>query len=358
MFHIKSTSTPLLFLVIFLSYSQHSNAGYSDWLPWRWSAQCSSNANAPSVKHSIFTTPFGEEQIKKGRHYAQVIMDGNMDKIPRATRQETLATLVSLTWYFCSGTSNSAEKAQNFKEGAFLIPRDFFTLVQHYLKQVEADGYSIEGWYRGPNPFAYYRTSSHLKKITKNRHIGIDICFDKKHGTQALLPGRKRHLLFIDYGDAEFIYMKPENYGIYGIFDAFLHGAEFIIEALGRIGPIRTLFRMKHDDHPIYHKEQIPADIKKAYHGLLRACGINRKSEDYVKYRNSISAMYDHAQILKTNLPIKRTEISEFTSLLESRFTYPTKRIGNEIIIASTKDLEPCRYTCHENMLVFQTTRA
>ncbi|MCL4229437.1 hypothetical protein KJZ61_01960 [Candidatus Dependentiae bacterium] len=345
MFYIKKTFTLLLFLT-FLLHTRHTNTGFSDWLPWKWGTQHSPKAGSPSAKHGVFTTPFGYGQIKKGRYYAQAIMDGNMDKIPHTTRQETLATLVSLAWYFCSGTNNSIEKAQNFKEGAFLIPRNFFTLVEHYLKQVEADGYSIEGWYRGPNPFAYYRASSHLKKITKNRHIGIDICFDKKHGTQALLPGRKRHLLFIDYGDAEFIYMKPENYGIYGIVDAFLHGAEFIVEALGRIGAIRTLFCMKHDDHPIYHKEQIPADVKKAYHGLLKTCGINRKSEDYNKHRNSIAAMYNHAQILKTKIPNKYTELSEFTTLLESRFTYPTKRIGNEIIIASTRDLEPCRHAC------------
>jgi hypothetical protein len=45
----------------------------------------------------------------------------------------------------CSGTNNSVDKAQNFKEGAFRIPRNFFILVEHYLKQVQADDYSIKG---------------------------------------------------------------------------------------------------------------------------------------------------------------------------------------------------------------------
>jgi hypothetical protein len=108
--------------------------------------------------------------------------------------------------------------------------------------------------------------------------------------------------------------MKPENYGIYGVINALLHGAEFIIEILGRIGPIKIIFCIKPNDHLIYHKEQIPANIKKAYQSMLKTCKIDRKSKEYSNHSNSIAAMYNHAQILKNRIPQKYTEISNLLS--------------------------------------------
>jgi len=105
------------------------------------------------------------------------------------------------------------------------------------------------------------------------------------------LSGRKRQLLFINYGYKKLIYMKPENYGISGVINALLHGAEFIIEILGRIGPIRIIFCIKPNDHLIYHKEQIPANIKKAYQSMLKTCKIDRKSKEYSNHSNSIAML-------------------------------------------------------------------
>lgn len=289
---------------------------------------------------------FAKQQVSKGGLYASYVLQGHIDKVPQNTRQELLSSLVALNWYFYIEQLNKNNEEEGFEEGAFLIPKSFMPLFSRYLEMVKQEGHNINGGNSGPNPFAYYRNSSHLQKLTKNKHIGIDVCFSQEQGVQAMLPGGQRHLLVIDYDHDDLVYIKPENYGISNWEDTAHHGFEFIVAQARKTPIIQKTLGMKSDDDESYKKERIPADVKKAYQKLSKTHNLDEKAAEigiFAMYKNTINHL---KTISDTQL---RKPLEEFTTKLEETYDHLDVRIGNEIIL---KDID--LFSAHTYYFVHQ----
>lgn len=186
----------------------------------------------------------------------------------------------------------------------------------------------------GANRLAYFRTQSH----GFNRAWGINLCFKKDQPWHPLLftgrwederrlpnvSGPLYHLLIgADQHEVGKLYIKPEECGIYYWGEWFGHVKGYL-KALGR----RTVLinhLLDDDDDPQCNKEHLPRAVLYAFKACARAHVKRLGPAERTAIRRGIAGMYAHAI---------RNGWDDFIAYIDSRFSMPHARRGNEIVIA------------------------
>lgn len=217
---------------------------------------------------------FAAHQSRLGHLYARKLFANEGDEIPTDTPEQHLNSIIALCWGFYA---RALQKEQGFKEGTFKIEdRDFvlYNFLLNYSKRVNS---TLTGTTQDPlahysdNPFAYSRDASHYVEMKhKHRPYGIDIRFAKENTiTNELpyLPPDKRHLLFgIADEEAHYVYLKPENHGIYYADGLPAHIQEFLVAQIRKVPALRNFFKqwgydLGTDDDPDNRKERPVAEF-------------------------------------------------------------------------------------------------
>jgi hypothetical protein len=189
------------------------------------------------AQHIQVDSEYARNQISLGKQYTLNLLIGtNLHEIPTATQEEYMKSIVAIQWYLYS---KALEKEQGFTEGTFKIEDRGLKIYNFLMDYVKMHNKDITGTPKDPlayisyNPFGYSRDTSHYtdeKKI--HSAYGIDVRLGPSLEL-ALLPADKRHILFGKLDklneDSGWIYIKPENHGIYWYDGLPYHVNEFLV---------------------------------------------------------------------------------------------------------------------------------
>lgn len=175
----------------------------------------------------------------------------NCQRLTENNRELSEKMICNLLWFFYL-YGGLQDNAYVFEEGTF-------TLVGNRNGQDNASLENLLGFCRASG--AKERLASHFAGWTS---FGIDI------GAAPLPPAGKQHLL-LGKGENESanrMYFKPENYGVSGLWNMFMHGVEYGTSLVRKITAVRKVINdyiitFPSDDGEGYKKERCPADIVK-----------------------------------------------------------------------------------------------
>lgn len=245
---------------------------------------------------------FAIKNIIEGGDYLYQILYKNLEKtIPTKTQEEYLNSIISIIWSLYGSALN---KEQGFTEGTFVIQDTDFKLYNFLMGYVKKVNPQITGTITDPaatssnNPFAYSRISSHYKDEQKGfRQYGIDIRYDKNSAALALLPIGKRHIVFGKIEDGQnrnLIYIKPENYGIFTLYEKGMHGVEYFQAQAVKLVPKLEKLVSKNiikniqeyvgtDDDQMYRKERVPLEFLQKFSAAIKPfCKTAKVQDEYL----------------------------------------------------------------------------
>lgn len=281
--------------------------------------------------------------VAGGSNIFQLIFQDAHETIPNKTQDEYLESIVAIMWYLYSQAIN---KDQGFTEGAFVIEDKDFKLYNYLMGYVKKVNPSITGTIKdqartsADNPFAYSRISSHYKLEQKShRQYGIDMRLDKNSEALPLLPIGKRHLVFgIIDESKKLIYLKPENYGIYSLYEKAMHGKEFIVARGVKLLPsMKSILSdpwyksfeeyIGTDDDPLYRKERVPQEFIIEFEKIInKHCITKEKGKKIIS-----EAMQKGIKRVFGLQP--RSILLNLIQKLDADFDYLYYRTGREIIL-------------------------
>lgn len=260
-----------------------------------------------------------KQQVNRGGLYAFHVLSGYPERVPQASDQDLISSIEALMWYFYNEHLGKTFKGVGFEEGSFLLPKEFKSLF---------------------DKAGYNRTSSHAKDLMPGENKGIDV-------PQPLFQN-KTSILAISLGNntlSDYIFIKPENYGLSGAKNIFCHLWEFVVAQARKIEPIQKTFGMKADNDPSYKKERIPAAIKNEFKRVVtQACNICKtfNEETCLQLANiGIFKMYECIKLLIQELQNEITpsakeaieHLNNFIKKLHKSYDYLNVRIGEEVIL-------------------------
>lgn len=186
----------------------------------------------------------------------------------------------------------------------------------------------------GANHLAYYRPQSHgfVDAWGLNLYVNKDtpyapLLFVNRWTNQtalATVQGPLYHLLIgTDQHVPQQLYIKPEECGLHH-WGEWLGHAKGYLKVVGRNTPLINHL-LDTDDDPECNKERLPRAVLANFKAGIRAQGKRIGTNEKDAIRRGIAGMYQYAQA-----PNWR----EFIVYLESHFTLPHLRRGNEIIIS------------------------
>lgn len=328
------------------------------------------------VKDTSLSPQFVANNIIAGGNIAYNLLYLNNNKYQNASQRDYLNAIIALMWYFYG---EAIVKNELFTQGAFVIKDTNFAIYNFLMNYVQKVNPTITGTAKDPartkadNPFAYSRLSSHYKHLkNKYRQYGIDARYDSQSSSLALFPVMSRHLLFgiVDEKN-QLIYIKPENYGIYGYAELAHHGVEF-----GQAQMVKLLPKFKFafnkewygflediigtDDSEFFRKERIPQDFVRQflplvldyYKQLSTLCekdietaiknhsvgGIKEaiKFNSYLiqlqkELNSSLTHVIDSSKIELINCLVKQSD--ELVRLIDQQYDHIALRTGREVIL-------------------------
>lgn len=222
--------------------------------------------------------------------------------------------LRNLTWFFYL-YAGMCDARNFFEEGTFRI---IGSNQQHECKYLTAI-------YEAFEEFANPRLSTHLKEY-QHKDFGIDI---------AQLPAQKAHLLFGWVPEHNFLYLKPENYGVTGVKNGLLHLWELAVAQV-RKTPLAKLLGMRSDSSEGWRKEraEILDEAKPLLNRIIKLRGLEERPrktaiKDYIDFLTKV------LQEVSTKDEALGKEIATFINhILEKHPDSWRERIGNEVILS------------------------
>lgn len=278
-------------------------------------------------------------------------------------RKEHLHALVDLISFFYLVAMLSRDDGLMPDDVTFgVIDPDgrFDAFVHQYLARVERKKLHLGSTSSifGANRLAYFRTQSH----GFNHAWGINLCFKKDQPRFPLLftgrwederrlpnvSGPLYHLLIgADQHELGKLYIKPEECGIYYWGEWFGHVKGYL-KALGR----RTVLinhLLDDDDDPQCNKEHLPRAVLYAFKACVRAHIKRLGPSERAAIRRGIAGMYAHAI---------RNGWDDFVGYIDSRFSMPHTRRGNEIIVARETAIWSAYFVAADSKKIFEALAA
>lgn len=227
------------------------------------------------TQHIQMDPGYTSEQTSLGKKYTVNLLTGvNLHEIPTGTQEEYMKSIVAIQWYLYS---KALENGQGFVEGTFKIQDPGFKIYNFFMDYIKKYNKDITGTPKDPlahisyNQFGYSRDTSHYtdKKRIYSAY-GIDVRLGKDSPELALLPANKQHITFGKLDEENgWIYMKPENHGIYWYDGLPYHVNEFVVAQARKNSWITyTLswlgINLGSDDAETNRKERVPANFVKA----------------------------------------------------------------------------------------------
>ena len=280
-----------------------------------------------------------EERIARGKRYLKALLEGNNDVIPTNNQQEHLNAIIDIIWYLYS---LAEAKGQKFDEGTFRIEDKDFRILQFFMEYSKKVNPALQGYGKDTssiataNPFAYCRGSTHFDDSRKKYGAyGIDMRFDVTQWEQTLLPAFKRHLLWglIDE-KSQYIYIKPENHGLYYWDGLPGHGSELFVAKLRKIPGAQTAFKLfgfnlGSDDQENFRKERIPAEFLTEFKAAVK----QEKAFTAIDKKNLIDfANKEGLCVLSLSPLISQSEALKQLKAKYEKYDHLDVRSGREVI--------------------------
>lgn len=276
--------------------------------------------------------------------FARTILHGNLLDISTQPREKYLRSIVDLIWFLYD---KAGEKGQAFeKEGTFLIEDKDFNIYDALLKYVKLVNPTVTGTKKDKplhisyNPFAYPRDCSHYKQGEKlYPRYGIDVRFDENGYQIRELPASKAHILFgkvLDWNGQQWIFIKPENNGLYYKDGWAQHAGEF-----GTSVAKKTNLIENDDDAECNRKERVTKifkqQMKPIIDQLMQPQVLNVDLKAMVDAEGIKSMFTIKKLVLNANNPkLPATAINALDALIEaykSKYDHLEMRSGREVIL-------------------------
>lgn len=270
----------------------------------------------------------------------QLFFGENRSPLTSRTRREHLRALVDLVSFFYLTTMLTRDDGLMPADVTFgiLDPNDRVQqFTQNYLNRVrdhkKLDIGSEKNIF-GTNHLAYYRQQSHgfnqawgLNLYLSKKDPAVPLLFTNRwHDRERLqsVTGPLYHLLMgTDQHLTKKFYIKPEECGIYFWGEWFGHTKGYL-KVIGRRTPVINRL-LDADDDPPFNKERLPRSVLSHFKNCMRAHGARLGSSEKEAIRRGIAGLYEHA--------LKQGWL-EFVEYIDTHYTLPQVRRGNEIIIA------------------------
>jgi hypothetical protein len=275
---------------------------------------------------------------------ARSVLNGNLLNISTQPREKYLRSIVDLIWFLYD---KAGEKGQAFeKEGTFLIEDKDFNIYDALLGYVKLVNPTVTGTKQDKplhisyNAFAYPRDCSHYKQGEKlYPRYGIDIRFDENGYQTRELPASKAHILFgkvLDWNGQQWIFIKPENNGLYYKDGWAQHAGEFGTSVAKKANLIEN-----DDDADCNRKERVTKifkqQMKPIIDQLMQPQVLNVDLKAMVDAEGIKSMFTIKKLILNANNPkLPATATNALDALIEaykSKYDHLEMRSGREVIL-------------------------
>ena len=248
------------------------------------------------------------ESVLRGAVINNEILNFDIDLMSSENKVSQVRDLIN--YYFALAIA----KGQSFHEGSFIISNSQAQKLFSFLVSI---------------PEASQRPSSHFKELGLKQY-GLDVT--------SLLQD-KGHLLFALIDDGS-LFIKPENFGISGVYNFVMHGGELVVAQARKPWAQKLIPLLGHifgtDQQAGFRKERIPEDILKKYQTLLETLSIEDSQTHIVNAQKyGIQSIYNKLCELcdlkasQINIEI----IQEFKRSLEEKYDNLTCRFGEEVIL-------------------------
>ncbi len=242
-----------------------------------------------------------------------------------AARQEYLAKIVAVVWYIHKKGQEQGVKGSSVSYKIVDGGQKLYQFLRKYV-QVASKQSKYFAYDRSPKK----NKSSHYKEESPASQFGIDIRFEAKMKSIALLPHKKKHVLFgkiVFLGEKhpELVFVKFEEYGIAAFSEKVNHGVSFF----------KSLTRSKKSQAKKRIEKVIIPVVAKKYLELINKASKEKIEELSLDKPRSIKTMADALKKLS------KGAFKEFIKTLKSQYKhdkeYARWRSGNEVIIEFAK---------------------
>lgn len=288
----------------------------------------------PEIMKHIQVDPGADEELfRKGLLYLEALNNNNFNALPVNNQDDYLDAIraIHTVKYYCA-----AAQKKGFLQGTIVMPElkiynfylNFVKLVNPELKCDGTDPLLHISY----NRWGSSRDSSHyVASKKKYSPYGIDMYY--RDGRRAYVPGNFGTILFGKINEKSF-YARPEDRGIH-ISDVLGHAMDFAVAQARKRNKVADALRwalsfvnveILADDNPLYKKERIPAEFKKAFAAKVKTLEISEEEKQQLLKRsqNGIQALSDPSVI---NAP----EFQEMIADYRNRYGQIENQIGNEL---------------------------